>query len=78
MLVELARAAPLALVFAVPVAAAGGLVVHRMRRRSITAAMTALGLAPLAAALAGVVASAASCTPRSWSGRWRWWRSWRR
>ncbi|WP_219419763.1 sensor histidine kinase [Pseudonocardia nigra] len=53
---ELARAAPLALVFALPVMAVGGLVMHRMRRRSITAAMTALALLPLMAALVGVVA----------------------
>jgi signal transduction histidine kinase len=53
---ELLRAAPLALLFALPVAAAGGLVLHRLRRRSITAAMTALTLVPLAAALVGVVA----------------------
>ncbi|MFR9805338.1 sensor histidine kinase [Pseudonocardia sp. RS010] len=55
MLGELARAAPLALVFALPVAVVGGLLLHRMRRRSITAAMTTLALVPLAAALGGVV-----------------------
>ncbi|MCE0767319.1 HAMP domain-containing histidine kinase [Pseudonocardia kujensis] len=55
MLPELARAAPLALVFALPVAVVGGLLLHRLRRRSITAAMTALALVPLAAALGGVV-----------------------
>jgi signal transduction histidine kinase len=56
-LVELARAAPLALLFALPVALVGGLVVHRMRRRSMTATMTALVLVPLIAALVGVVAT---------------------
>lgn len=56
MIAELTRAAPLALLFALPVAALGGLVLHRLRRRSMTAAMTALGVVPLAAALAGVVA----------------------
>lgn len=53
---ELLQAAPLALLFALPVAAAGGLVLHRLRHRSIAAAMTALTLVPLAAALVGVVA----------------------
>ncbi len=56
-LVELARAAPLALLFALPVALVGGLVVHRMRRRSMTATMTALVLVPLIAALVGVLAT---------------------
>jgi signal transduction histidine kinase len=56
-LVELARAGPLALLFALPVALVGGLVVHRMRRRSMTATMTALVLVPLIAALVGVVAT---------------------
>jgi signal transduction histidine kinase len=55
-IVELGRAAPIALAFALPVAAVGGLVLHRLRRRSLTAAMTALGVVPLAAALAGVIA----------------------
>jgi signal transduction histidine kinase len=54
---ELARAAPLALMFVLPVAAVGGFVVHRMRRRSMTAAMTALVLVPLIAALVGVLAT---------------------
>lgn len=48
--------APLALLVVLLVCALGGIVLHRVRRRSITAAMTALGLVPLAAALAGVVA----------------------
>ncbi|WP_433502803.1 sensor histidine kinase [Pseudonocardia halophobica] len=55
MLTELARAVPLALLFALPVTVVGGLLLHRMRRRSITAAMTTLALVPLAAALGGVV-----------------------
>jgi signal transduction histidine kinase len=56
-LVELAKAAPLALLSALPVALIGGLVVHRMRRRSMTATLTALVLVPLLAALIGVVAT---------------------
>jgi signal transduction histidine kinase len=53
---ELARALPAALLFALPATVAGGLLLHRMRRRSVTAAMTTLALVPLAAALGGVVA----------------------
>lgn len=56
MIAELLRAAPIALLFALPVAAVGGLALHRLRRRSMTAAMTALGVVPLAAALVGVIA----------------------
>jgi signal transduction histidine kinase len=56
-LVELARVAPVALLSALPVALVGGLVVHRMRRRSMTATLTALVLVPLIAALVGVVAT---------------------
>ena len=56
MLAELVRALPAALLFAVPVMALGGLLLHRMRRRSVTAAMTTLALVPLVAALGGVVA----------------------
>ena len=56
MLTELARALPAALLFALPVTALGGVLLHRMRRRSVTAAMTTLALVPLVAALAGVVA----------------------
>ena len=56
MLAELARALPAALLFALPVIALGGLLLHRMRRRSVTAAMTTLALVPLVAALVGVVA----------------------
>jgi signal transduction histidine kinase len=56
-LVELARAAPLALLSTLPVALVGWLVVHRMRRRSMAATMTALVLVPLVAALVGVLAA---------------------
>ena len=56
MLAELARALPAALLFALPLTALGGLLLHRMRRRSVTAAMTTLALVPLVAALGGVVA----------------------
>ncbi|GAY08055.1 sensor histidine kinase KdpD [Pseudonocardia sp. N23] len=55
MLTDLAHAVPLALLFALPVAVVGGVLLHVMRRRSITAAMVTLGLVPLAAALGGVV-----------------------
>ncbi len=55
MLDELLGVAPVALLFSVPVAVLGALLMHRMRRRSITAAVTALVLMPLLAALAGVV-----------------------
>ena len=56
MLAEIARALPAALLLALPIAALGGLLLHRMRRRSVTAAMTTLALVPLVAALGGVVA----------------------
>lgn len=56
MIGELVRAAPLALLFSLPVAGAGALLVLRLRRRSLTATMVALVLVPLAAALVGVVA----------------------
>jgi signal transduction histidine kinase len=52
---ELLRAAPLALLFSLPVALAGGLLMAWMRRRSVTAAMTALVLVPVTAALVGVL-----------------------
>jgi signal transduction histidine kinase len=55
-LAEIARALPAALLFALPVTALGGLLLHRMRRRSVTAAMTTLALVPLVPALGGVVA----------------------
>ncbi|MHA6780193.1 sensor histidine kinase [Pseudonocardia saturnea] len=46
---------PLALAFSVPVALIGALVLTRMRRRSLTAAVTVLVLVPVAATLAGVI-----------------------
>ena len=46
---------PVALAFSVPVALLGALLLHRMRRRSITAAVTVLVLVPVAAALLGVI-----------------------
>ena len=50
------RALPAALLLALPAMAIGGLLLHRMRRRSVTAAMTTLALVPLVAALGGVIA----------------------
>jgi signal transduction histidine kinase len=55
MIAELLQAAPLALVFSLPVAVVGGLVLLRIRRRSLTATMVALVLVPLVAALVGVL-----------------------
>lgn len=52
---ELVKAAPLALLFSLPVAVVGGLLLEWMRRRSVTAAMTALVLVPVTAALVGVL-----------------------
>ena len=49
------EAAPLALLFSLPVAVVGGLVLLRIRRRSLTATMVALVLVPLVAALVGVL-----------------------
>ncbi|MCW2716442.1 sensor histidine kinase KdpD [Pseudonocardia sp.] len=46
---------PVALAFSVPVALLGALLLHRMRHRSITAAVTVLVLVPVAAALVGVI-----------------------
>ncbi|MBC8092364.1 MAG: HAMP domain-containing histidine kinase, partial [Pseudonocardia sp.] len=46
---------PLALLFTVPVAALGALLLHRMRRRSLTAAVTVLVLVPVAATFVGLV-----------------------
>jgi signal transduction histidine kinase len=55
---ELARAVPLALLFVLPVAVLGAVLVQWMRRRgSMTATLTALVLVPLTAALAGVIAT---------------------
>jgi len=51
----LLEAAPLALLFSLPVAVVGGVVLLRIRRRSLTATMVALVLVPLAAALVGVL-----------------------
>lgn len=55
MLTALLQAAPLALLFSLPVALLGGLLLVRLRRRSLTATMVALVLVPLVAALAGVL-----------------------
>jgi signal transduction histidine kinase len=55
LLTELAHAVPLALLFAVPVAVAGGLLTLRMRRRSMAVAMPVLVVVPLIAALVGIV-----------------------
>ncbi len=46
---------PVALLCSVPVVLLGALIMHRMRTRSITSAVTVLGLVPLVAALVGVV-----------------------
>jgi signal transduction histidine kinase len=46
---------PVALALSLPVALLGALLLHRMRRRSITAATTVLVLVPVAATLAGVI-----------------------
>jgi signal transduction histidine kinase len=46
---------PLALLFSLPVALLGALLLHRMRRRSLTAAVTVLVLVPVVAAFVGVV-----------------------
>jgi signal transduction histidine kinase len=46
---------PVALAVSVPVALAGGWLLHRMRRRSIAAATTVLVLVPALATLAGVI-----------------------
>lgn len=55
MLLELLHVAPLALAGSLPVAVLGGLVLRRMRRRSITGAVTVLVLIPVLAALVGVL-----------------------
>jgi signal transduction histidine kinase len=52
---QLHAVVPVALAFSVPVAAAGALLLSRMRRRSITAAVTVLVLVPVLAALVGVI-----------------------
>lgn len=55
MIGELLEALPLAVLCAAPVAVVGGVLLHRMRRRTMTAAVTTLALVPLASALAGTV-----------------------
>jgi signal transduction histidine kinase len=52
---DLLAALPLAFLCAAPVAVLGGLLLHRLRRRTITAAVTTLALVPLASALAGTL-----------------------
>lgn len=47
--------APLALLFSLPVTVLGGVLLHSMRHRSITAAVIVLVLVPVAATLAGVL-----------------------
>lgn len=55
-LTELAHVGWLALAFTLPVALGGAVLLHLMRRRSITAAVTVLVLIPVLAALVGVLA----------------------
>jgi signal transduction histidine kinase len=55
MWVELGQVWPLALLFTLPVALAGAIMLQLMRRRSITAAVTVLVLIPVVAALVGVL-----------------------
>ncbi|MCO1658923.1 sensor histidine kinase [Pseudonocardia humida] len=52
---QLLAAVPVALAASLPVALLGAWLLHRMRRRSITAATTVLVLVPVVATLAGVV-----------------------
>ncbi len=52
---ELRHVGPVALLFTLPVALLGALLLHYMRRYSITAAVTVLVLVPVAATLAGVL-----------------------
>ncbi|WP_219418432.1 sensor histidine kinase [Pseudonocardia nigra] len=52
---ELLAVVPVSLLFSVPVAVVGAVVLARMRRRSITASVTVLVLVPVLAALAGVL-----------------------
>jgi len=51
----LVKVVPVALLFSLPVVLLGALVMHRIRSRSITRAVTVLVLVPLIAALAGIV-----------------------
>jgi signal transduction histidine kinase len=55
MIAQALAVVPVALAFAVPVALVGGLLLHRMRRRSITAAVTVLVLVPVTATVLGVI-----------------------
>jgi signal transduction histidine kinase len=55
MVAELVHVAPLALLFSLPVTVFGAVLLHNMRRRSITAAVTVLVLIPVVAALVGVL-----------------------
>jgi signal transduction histidine kinase len=52
---ELGEVWPIALMFTLPVAMVGGVMLHLMRRYSITAAVTVLVLIPVVAALVGVL-----------------------
>jgi signal transduction histidine kinase len=52
---ELRHVGPVALLCTVPVALLGALLLHRMRRQSIIAAVTVLVLVPVTATLAGIV-----------------------
>ena len=55
MIETLLASVPLALAFSIPVALIGAVLLTRMRRRSLTAAVTVLVLVPVAATLAGVI-----------------------
>ncbi|TQM36596.1 sensor histidine kinase [Pseudonocardia cypriaca] len=55
MIAQLLAAVPVAVACSVPVALLGALLLHRMRLRSITAAVIVLALVPVLAALAGVI-----------------------
>jgi signal transduction histidine kinase len=52
---QLLAVVPVAVACSVPVALVGALLLHRMRRRSITAAVIVLALVPVLAALTGVI-----------------------
>ncbi|HET6258384.1 MAG TPA: HAMP domain-containing sensor histidine kinase [Pseudonocardia sp.] len=52
---ELHAVVPVALAFSVPIAALGAVLLHRMRRRSIMAAVTVLVLVPVIATMVGVI-----------------------
>lgn len=55
MIAWLLASVPLAVAFSVPVALLGGLLLARMRRRSLTAAVTVLVLVPVVATLTGLI-----------------------